>query len=227
MSGQPDEPELASPQPPDRPRNHDGTTDAEAAILAATERLLAEVPLHELSVAQIIGAAEISRATFYFYFSSKFAVLTALVERAIGEIYEVSRPLLDRTDAVPIEVALRQRIQASARIWDANRPVLQATVENWHVFPELSTLWLRVLTGLTDAIAAEIDRERSAGRAPAGPDSRQLAAVLAWTTERCLYVAGLGVRDLLTDQDETVAAITRLWLGAMYGDGSEGHEVAA
>jgi AcrR family transcriptional regulator len=227
MSGQPHEGELAGPGTPDRPRNHAGTTDAEIAILTATERLLAEVPLHELSVAQIINAAEISRATFYFYFSSKFAVLTALVERAIGEIYAVSRPFLDRSDALPIDVALRQRIQASARIWDAHRPVLQATVENWHVFPELRTVWLKVLDGLTAAIAAEIDRERAAGRAPSGPDSRKLAAVLAWTTERCLYVAGLGVRDFLTGEEETVAALTRLWLGAMYGYRAEGHEVAA
>src|ERR1700716_3752473 len=96
----------------DRPRSHAGTSDTELAIFAATEGLLADVPLHELSVAQIIGAAEISRATFYFYFSSKFAVLTALVEHAIAEIYEVSQPSLDRVDGLPIEVALRQRIQA-------------------------------------------------------------------------------------------------------------------
>jgi AcrR family transcriptional regulator len=55
-----------------RPRAHTGEQDAEKAIFEATERLLAEQPLHELSVAQIITAAGLSRATFYHYFSSKF-----------------------------------------------------------------------------------------------------------------------------------------------------------
>jgi AcrR family transcriptional regulator len=227
MSGQSGSGDLQGARATDRPRKHVGTSEAETAILEATTRLLARVPLHELSVAQIIKSAGISRATFYFYFSSKFAVLTTLVEQAIAEIYEASRPFLDRTNGLPAEVALHQRIEASARIWDAHRPVLQATVENWHVFPELRTLWLSMMGGLTDAIAAEIDRERAAGRAPAGPDSRKLAAVLAWTTERCLYVAGLGLRDSLADEEDAVAALTQIWLAAMYGYSAEGREVAA
>jgi TetR/AcrR family transcriptional regulator, ethionamide resistance regulator len=211
---------------PDRPRKHTGGSDAEQAILAATERLLRETSLHELSVAQIIGAAGISRATFYFYFGSKFAVLTSLVEHAIDEIFRVSRQSLAGASGLPPAVAMRRRIQASARVWDANRPVLQATVENWNAVPELREVWLRALGGLTTALAAEIDAERALGRAPAGPDSRSLAAALVWTTERCLYVSGLNEPDAIGDETEAVEALTRIWLGAMYG-GLDGHAAAA
>jgi AcrR family transcriptional regulator len=182
--------------------------------------------LHELSVAQIIGAAGISRATFYFYFSSKFAVLTPLVEHAINEIFRVSRQSLTRTSGLSPEAAMRRRIQTSAQVWYANRAVLQATVENWNAVPELREVWLRALGGLTTALAAEIDAERALGRAPAGPDSRSLAATLVWTTERCLYVSGLNVPDAIGDQTETVEALTRLWLGALYG-GLDGQAAAA
>lgn len=210
----------------DRPRQRSRSSDAEQAILQATERLLADTSLHELSVAQIIGAAGISRATFYFYFGSKFAVLTTLVDRVIGEILRVSQQSRERARGLPTEVALRQRIQASAAIWEANRPVLQATVENWNAIPELRTVWLQALSRLTDGLASEIDRERATGGAPAGPDSRSLAATLVWTTERCLYVSGLGIRDSLDDESHLVDALTRIWLGAMYG-GDAGDHVAA
>jgi AcrR family transcriptional regulator len=206
---------------------HARSGDAERAILDATERLLATTPLQDLSVAQIISAAGISRATFYFYFSSKFAVLTTLVDRAIGEIFTASQQFIDRTSGLPAELAMRQRIQASAAIWDANRPVLQATVENWNAIPELRHVWTAALRRLTDALAREIDTERALGRAPDGPDSKTLAATLVWTTERCLYVGGLGDDGPCASKPDTVEALTRIWLGAMYGGGADPQAAAA
>jgi AcrR family transcriptional regulator len=203
------------------------SSDAEQAILDATEKLLAATSLHELSVAQIISAAGISRATFYFYFSSKFAVLTTLVDRAIGEIFEVSQQFLDRTSGLPTEIAMHHRIQASAAIWEANRPVLQATVENWNAIPELRQVWTAALRRLTHALAREIESERALGRAPAGPDSKCLAATLVWTTERCLYIGGLGHDGPLEGEADTVGALTRIWLGAMYGGADNGRAAAA
>ena len=105
--------------------------------------------------------------------------------------------------------------------------MLQATVENWYAIPELREVWLRALGALTDSLAAEIDRERALGRAPAGPDSRSLAATLVWTTERCLYVAGLPEHDTLADETSVVESLTRIWLGAMYGGGAGDHVAAA
>ena len=203
------------------------STDAEQAILDATEKLLENTTLHELSVAQIITAAGISRATFYFYFSSKFAVLTTLVDSVIGEIFDVSQQFLDRTSSLPTELSMRKRIEASAAIWEANRSVLQATVENWNAIPELRVVWTAALGRLTDALAREIDSERALGRAPGGPDSKCLAATLVWTTERCLYIGGLRDDGPLVGDADTVDALTRIWLGAMYGGGADGHAAAA
>lgn len=225
MSGHPQEPTADAPVPA-RPRRHERNSDAEQAILDATAKLLARSSLNELSVARIIAEAGISRATFYFYFGSKFAVLTQLVNRAVDEIIAVSRKFLESTSGVPAATVMRQRIQASARMWEAHRPVLQATVENWNVIPELRTVWLEVLGRMTDALASEIERERARGRAPSGTDSRALAATLVWTTERCLYVSGLGLTTGLDGEAMTVDALTQIWLGAMYG-GAGDHAAAA
>ena len=75
---------LAATRRRDRPRVHGGNSDTEQAIFAATEELLEQVPLQDLSVAQIIERAGVSRATFYFYFSSKYAVVTGLLAQRDG-----------------------------------------------------------------------------------------------------------------------------------------------
>jgi AcrR family transcriptional regulator len=207
---------LASSRGGDRPRAHAGTSDTELAIFEATERLLAEVPLHELSVAQIIGAAEISRATFYFYFSSKFAVVSGLLARVMDEIFEVVQPFVDRPEGMSPEDALRESLTGATRLWASHRPAMRAIHEHWNTTPELRTLWISVVERFTTAVAAEVDRERASGIAPAGASARQIAAALLWGTERCLYVAGLGVDPDLGDEQRALAPLVAMWVGTLY-----------
>jgi AcrR family transcriptional regulator len=202
----------------DRPRPHAGTSDTELAIFEATERLLADVPLHELSVAQIINAAEISRATFYFYFSSKYAVVTGLLARVMDEIFEIVQPFVRRDEDISPGVALKSSLEGAIALWSSHRPALRAVHEHWNTTPELRELWIGVVERFTDAIAGEIDRERKAGLAPQGADGRQIAAALLWGTERCLYLAGLGVDPSLPDENQTLAPLMALWIGALYAD---------
>jgi AcrR family transcriptional regulator len=207
---------LVSTRSADRPRSHAGSSDTELAIFTATERLLADVPLHELSVAQIISAAEISRATFYFYFSSKYAVVSGLLARVMDEIFEVVQPFVRRSDQMTPEQALRESLEGATLLWQSHRPALRAIHEHWNTTPELRTLWISVVARFTDAVAAEIDREREAGIAPTGASSRQIAAALLWGTERCLYVAGLGVDPDLVDERATLEPLVALWVGGLY-----------
>ncbi len=211
---------LAATRGGDRPRAHAGTSDTELAIFVATERLLAEIPLHELSVAQIIGAAEISRATFYFYFSSKFAVVSGLLARVMEEIFEVVQPFVQREDGVLPEQALRSSLEGAIALWKSHRPAMRAIHEHWNATSELRTLWITVVERFTDAVSRELDRERAAGIAPHGVASRQIAATLLWGTERCLYVSGLGVDPDLPDEEQTLEPLLALWSGTLYGGSS-------
>jgi AcrR family transcriptional regulator len=213
----PDVNPLAATRGSDRPRAHGGTSETELAVFTATERLLADVPLHDLSVADIIGEAGISRATFYFYFSSKYAVVSGLLARVMGEIYEVVQPFVQRSTDVEPQAALRNSLQSAVALWASHRPALRAIHENWNATDELRSLWTSVVEQFTLAVAAELDRERKSGLAPAGPDSKSLAAALLWGTERCLYVAGLGVDARLPSETETLEPLMAIWTGAMYG----------
>src|SRR5258708_21070635 len=136
---------LAATRGADRPRAHGGTSETEVAIFEATERLLADVPLHDLSVAQIISAAGISRATFYFYFRSKFGVVSGLLARVMDEIFTVVQPFIQRPDGVRPEDALRDSLSAAVSTWASHRPALRAIHEHWNTTDELRNLWIAVV----------------------------------------------------------------------------------
>jgi len=208
---------LSTARRTDRPRPHRGTSDTEIAIFAAAERLLANEPLHDLSVAQIITEAGISRATFYFYFSSKFAVVVGLLAQVMEEIFEVVQPFVSRADDVAPEAALKESLEAAIVLWGGHRPALRAIHEHWNTTDELRDLWIGVVQRFTEALGAEIKREQTAGLARPGADSRAIAATLLWGTERCLYVAGLGVDPNFRTEAETLAPLMAVWTGTLYG----------
>jgi AcrR family transcriptional regulator len=200
----------------DRPRRHQGTSDAEQAILNATERLLAQVPLSEISVADILAETGLARATFYFYFSSKYAVVVSLLGRLYDDMYVLVEPFVGEDDRPP-DAALRDSIQAAAAFWSEHRPALQAVHEHWSSVLELRAAWLEIIARYTDAVATRIECDRAAGIAPKGPDGRQLAAALLWGTDRCMYVAGLGLDEDMPSEQAIVEPVLALWLGAIYG----------
>jgi AcrR family transcriptional regulator len=202
-------------------RAREGNADTRSQIFAATEELLERVPLHDLSVAQIIQQAEISRATFYAYFSSKFDVVVGLLSKVLDDVYDVARPFIERVDDEPPGDALHRALDASARLWRTHRFALRAASEHWHSVAQLRALWLGVVARFTDGIAGEIDRQRAAGLAPPGVDSRELTTALLWATERSFYVAGLDVDSPLRSEERSVSALYALWRGAIYGADAE------
>jgi TetR/AcrR family transcriptional regulator, ethionamide resistance regulator len=198
-------------------RSREGNADTRGQILSVTEKLLEQLPLQDLSVAQIIDRAEISRATFYFYFSSKFDVVVGMLARIMDDVYELGRPFLDQDAGISPEDALARSVRAAARAWRTHRFALRAMSEHWNTVPELRTMWLSVVERFTSGIAAEIERERAVGLARDGIDARELAATLLWATERAFYVAGLEIGSPLRSEEEAVPAVLAIWRGAIYG----------
>src|SRR3954449_2976831 len=114
--------------------------DLRERILSATRDLLRERRFDSLSVADILTAAEVSRASFYFYFPSKQAVLAELVREAVSQGQQAARPWIDhKQDPV---AALRAGVAEGARLWRENAGVLMAIVESWGSDEGLRELWL-------------------------------------------------------------------------------------
>lgn len=185
-----------------------------AALLDALEAAVARRPVSEIGVAELASAAGISRSTFYFYFASKAAALGALVSRVREEMESGADFLRDTGD--PPEVVVRQSIEQTAAVWRRHRHLMVAVVEAAGSDPDLGALWREWIEGFVPAIAARIEAERRAGRAPGGTDAVGLARALAWANERNLYMA-MRERARPSEVTGAVDALSALWLGAIYG----------
>lgn len=187
-------------------------------VLDALRELLRERTFDTLSVAEIISAAGVSRASFYFYFAGKQAVLAELVRRAVGAGHEAAQPWV-RAGADARET-LRVGIDAGAGLWLANAAVLRAIVESWASDPQLRELWLAQMATFTDVAITRIEADRRADPAVearlGGVDVPALAASLTWTGERLYYLAACGVPPF-DDRAVLVDTLTHLWVSALYG----------
>ncbi|WP_212829622.1 TetR/AcrR family transcriptional regulator [Catellatospora sp. TT07R-123] len=200
-----------------RDEPHRGSADLRERILDALRELLRERTFDTLSVAEVITAAGVSRASFYFYFAGKQAVLAELVRRAVGAGHEAAQPWV-QAQAGPRET-LRAGIDAGAGLWLSNAAVLRAIVESWASDPQLRELWLVQMQTFTDATIARIEADRAADPAMAarldGVDVPALAAALTWTGERLYYLAACGVPPF-DDRQVLVDTLTHLWLSSLY-----------
>jgi AcrR family transcriptional regulator len=189
--------------------------DTRTAILVATEQILSEAPLHDVSVARIMAEAEVSRATFYSYFASKFEVLAGLLELVMDDMYDLVRQFVVRAPGRSRASAIREMLVETTQLWSRHRAVFRATHEHWHAVPELRTQWLRVMERFTDAVALELDREIESGAAPRGIDTRQRAAGVLWASEQLLYIAATGADADLPNEPAILETLLALWTGTL------------
>jgi TetR/AcrR family transcriptional regulator, ethionamide resistance regulator len=197
-------------------RSHTGRSGPELAIFQATERLLQTKSLHEISVAQILCEAGVSRAAFYYYFASKHDVVASLLAEVFDEIFASIEPWTGGFEHSSPEV-LRRSLLTGVDLWTQQGHILAAAIENMHTAPQLRTLWVAFLDRFTQAVAHEIERERADGTAPPGPPAQAIAGALVWGSERVLY---LGLRGLDPAVDGVAAAgdaLLELWFASIYG----------
>ncbi|MFC8528923.1 TetR/AcrR family transcriptional regulator [Nocardia sp. NPDC057227] len=199
-----------------RPRAHDGGAAAELAVFAATEELLHTTSLHDLTVAQIIQQAKLSRANFYHYFASKFDVVVAMVSRLLTDTYTAEGPWNSELGRSR-QRALDENLQRTIGMWSAHGPLICAVVENMHSHPALGAAWNVMLQRFVSAIGEQVEHERAAGRAPAGAPAELVATVLVCGYERSFYVGQRRLDPRIPEPAAAVAAITELTLAGIFG----------
>ncbi|OHV40580.1 hypothetical protein BCD49_08420 [Pseudofrankia sp. EUN1h] len=192
-------------------------------LLAALEGLLAHRRFDAVSVADIVRAAGVSKASFYFYFASKQAVLAELVRQAVRRGHEAAHPWTDPdADGLsdPME-GLRLGITDGARLWRENAGVLMAIVDSWGSDDELRVLWLDQMNTFTEATVTRIEADPAALRHLGGADIRATAAGLTWLGERLYYLAAAGVAPF-DDPDVLIATLINAWTTTLYGRSATG-----
>jgi TetR/AcrR family transcriptional regulator, ethionamide resistance regulator len=210
---------TAHPSAPTRPqrgrRVRRATGDErERAILETAEKLLSERGIHEISVDDLARGAGISRPTFYFYFSSKDAVLLALLDRVVEEARASRGDALERHGEDPRD-RLRQAISGIYETFRAHRAVVLAADAS-STRPEVREVWASVMKGFVEETTAAIEAERAAGRAPSGIAARELAIALNLMNERVLLATFAGYEPALGEAG-VVDTLVAVWINAIYG----------
>lgn len=200
-----------------------GLSAVESEVFAATERLLAQMPIADLSVALIVKEAGISRARFYYHFKSKLSVLAALFMTLPDELSGPFEPLLRDWEEPPDVGALwSDFLRGLATIYKEHADVLRAVTEQWHGLPELRRAWLAAQERSSEMLTQVIDHHRARGLARPGFDSRRLATAIVIATGESLHMADL---DGNADIDQLAAAIEPLFV--MLAATLYGHETAS
>jgi AcrR family transcriptional regulator len=189
---------------------------AETAIMAATEQLLEERALNQLSVADIIDAAGVSRTSFYAYFPSKTAVIAECLRQVMDQVMVAVRPFHTQAGG-DTETAIGLSLRQWVEVCKTHGALLRTVSEEWPHDEELCALWFGMLETVTAGTAKVIRCARADGQAPAGADAPALAACLMWGYERVLHVALVGDAPGLRDPDAIVEPLAQMMVGGLYG----------
>jgi TetR/AcrR family transcriptional regulator, ethionamide resistance regulator len=196
-------------------RRDDGR-DLRTAILDSTEALLAEHPLEELTVHEIIDAAGVSRASFYIYFESKNAAVATLAETVIQEIYDLWQPFMAGTEQ-PSAALLTEHWLETLALWRQHRAVLVAAAQAWRANPQSFYQWGALWQSYIRDTRAYIERVRADWNAPSDLDAGTLATMLIWLNESTLYMAFTDPSVEIAGDKQLARTMSAIWMRAIFG----------
>ncbi len=185
----------------------------ERALLDAAGRLVDQGTFAEVSVADIAKDAHISRASFYFYFASKQALLASLVDQAVTDFNSFVVGVGEANDAVSPANAVRSTVVAAAQLWWDNSSVLRASVELGAVMPEVYARTIANLEIVRAPTVALLQKHGTVPEARSVKRSSELVRVLTFMTERCLYDLMRGT-PTERERDRLVDDLSTVWLRA-------------
>jgi AcrR family transcriptional regulator len=183
----------------------------QAAVLAATEKLLAEGSSYaDLNVERIAKAAGISRTAFYFYFRDK----RDLLMRLAGDVTELLYAQADiwfSGEGPDPEDEIREALTRIAELYREHGVLIRAIVEVSTYEEDIATFWRGLLNQFVDATARRIEAEGQ----PLPSSARATAFALTWMVERTYYQQL--VQDQPLPEADVVEAIVGIYRGTVYG----------
>jgi AcrR family transcriptional regulator len=185
---------------------------AEREIIAAAESLLREQPFRELTVDEVMRRTELSRPSFYVYFTDRHQLVLKVVEHLGGELFTMSDRWLRGTGEGP-EIA-RAALDGIVAVYVEHGPVMRALADAAADDRGVEQAYNALVQTFIDATARHIEEEIAAGRM-LSVDARETATALVWMMERYLNLS-LG-REPLTPRQTVVDTLATIWTRVLYG----------
>ena len=190
------------------------------ALLVALDELLRDNGgrLEAVDIAEISRRAGLTRSAIYFYFENKAAAVGAALEDIYQEVFAVNDILVGAGEPAD---RIERTIRGLVDFWDRHRHLYSAVLDARSASAAVREIWESERQAFIPSIAAMIDDERRAGRAPAGGDAETLADVLLLLNERLLERLTLGAE---LDRERYIESVVTVWLRSIYAPATHHRE---
>ena len=185
---------------------------AEGEIIAAAESLLRERPFRELTVDEVMRRTDLSRPSFYVYFTDRHQLVLKVVEHLGAELFTMSDRWLRGTGEGP-DLA-RDALEGIVAVYVEHGPVMRALADAAADDRDVEQAYNALVQSFIEATARHIENEIAAGRV-LPLDAHETAAALVWMMERYL-VLSLG-REPTTDHAAVTETLATIWTRVLYG----------
>ena len=187
------------------------------AIVTAVRELLEQRSFADLSVSTISERAGVARSGFYFYFDSKYAVLAVILAGAMEELDKLTHDFAPREPDETPAAFTKRMVGSAAAMFASTDPVMAACTVAQNTDAQIREM----MDDFEDAVIAKIVGvvEQDAGARPISDDLPALVRILTASTALTLsHDSGFVGRG--EDPARAVDVLERLWLNALWGDGS-------
>ena len=182
------------------------------ALLSATARVLVKDGYDRASTNRVAEAAGVSIGSLYQYFPSKEALVSAVIERHVGEMMEVVRASLVRVALLPLDEAARELVRVMIDAHRIEPKLHRVLVEQ---IPRVGNL--EKLESMDDQAIALVRAYLEAHQEEIDVVDLDLAAFVAVTSVEALTHAAVLRRPALLDdarfRDEVANLVVRYLRG--------------
>jgi AcrR family transcriptional regulator len=203
-------------------------TATRARIKQALADLLQDRSFFELTVADVLAQAEVSRASFYFNYSNLADLLGELARdaaAAIADAYAASAASAasaaetgqseDGQGAASSDW-IERAVAVGTAVWRDNAALLRAIVEVSAVDQSIRQAWTSQIEILNQIAMASAAQDQEAVRWLRGRDAETVVAAMTMVMERLVYAAARGEPPF--DHEPTlVATLADIWSLSLRG----------
>jgi len=177
-----------------------------------------------LTVADVLREAAVSRASFYFYFSSLTGLLAELARDAVSTLMATYSASLQAARGMSGSAAgstgsptwIDTGVRVAAAFWRENGALLRAIVETSSSDPALHGAWREQLDAVAQLFLVDISQDPEATEWFEGRDATTFALVAAILAERLFYMATCGEAPF-DDEPTLVSTLIDHWSLTMRG----------
>jgi TetR/AcrR family transcriptional regulator, ethionamide resistance regulator len=185
---------------------------AEREIIVAAEAFLRERPFRELTVDEVMRRTDLSRPSFYVYFTDRHQLVLKVVEHLGSELFTMSDRWLRGTGDGPDKA--RDALDGIVAVYVEHGPVMRALADAAADDRGVEQAYNALVQSFVDATARHIEEEIAAGRV-LRLDAYETAKALVWMMERYL-VLSFG-REPTTSQTTVADTLATIWTRVLYG----------